>query len=68
MASVGLILTADNRKVHKGFLVTRGKLETREFQLEARHIWKEASQNTTVTIKLPTVDVFQFSDGGMCSD
>jgi hypothetical protein len=65
---VGLILTADNRKVHEGFLVTRGKLENGDFQLEARHIWKEASQNTTVTIRLPTVDMFQFPDGGMCSD
>ncbi len=60
MASVDLILTADNRKVHEGFLVTRGKFETVEFQLEARHIWKEASQKTTVAIKLLTVDMFQF--------
>jgi hypothetical protein len=68
VASVGLILSADNRKVHEGFLVTRGKFETGELQMEARHIWREADHGVTVTIRLPTADVFRFTDGGMCSD
>jgi hypothetical protein len=37
---VGLILTADNKKVLEGFLVTEGKLETRKDHLETKHIWK----------------------------
>jgi hypothetical protein len=39
VACVGLALTADNRKVHEGTLITRGKLDTTEFQVEAKHIW-----------------------------
>ncbi len=46
---MGLILTADYKKVLEGFVVTRGKLE--------------ASQGTIITIKMPTVEMFQFSDG-----
>ncbi len=52
VACEGLILYPDNRKVHKSFLVTCGKLEMAEFQLEAKHLWREA----LITIKLPPVD------------
>ncbi len=63
VACEGLILYPDNRKVHKSFLVTCGKLEMAEFQLEARHLWREVLR----TIKLPPVDTC-YSEGEMCSD
>jgi hypothetical protein len=65
---VGLILTPDNRKVHAGALITRGKPENAELQLEAKNIWKEASAGTILTINLPSLDIFRFEDGGMSSE
>jgi hypothetical protein len=67
-ACVGLSLSPDNRKVHEGFLITRGKFETAELQLEAKNIWREASGEAFMTIKLPPASMFCFSEGGMVSD
>jgi hypothetical protein len=67
-ACVGLVLSPDNKKVHEGFLITRGKLETAELQLVAKNIWKEASGEALMTIKLPPASMFRFSEGGMVSN
>jgi hypothetical protein len=68
VACIGLILTPDNRRVQDGILVTRGKLENAEYTMEAKKVWLEAVPGTTITIRLETVDIFQFPDGGLYSD
>jgi hypothetical protein len=68
VACIGLTLTDDNRKVHQGCLLTRGKMETVEHIMEARKVWHGATASTMFTLKLETVDIFQFTDGGLYSD
>jgi hypothetical protein len=52
VACVGLALSADNRKVHEGTLITRDKLDTTGFMVEAKHIWQKAAAGTMLTIQL----------------
>jgi hypothetical protein len=68
VACIGLSLTPDNRRVQDGILVTRGKLENSEHTLEAKKVWLEAGPGTSITIKLGSVDMFQFTEGGLYSD
>jgi hypothetical protein len=65
---VGLVLTPDNRKVQEGVLVTRGKLEIAEHTMDAKKVWLDAVPGTTLTIRLDTVDMFEFTEGGLYSD
>jgi hypothetical protein len=68
VACIGLSLTPDNRRVQDGILVTRGKLENVECTMEAKKVWWEAAPGTTITIRLESVDAFQFPDGGLYSE
>ena len=62
-ACVLLQLTADNERVAAGTLVTRGQAD-REFIIDAGKVWQDANMGVTLTIRLPELDSFSFSDGG----
>ena len=66
-ACVLLQLTADNERVAAGSLVTRGQAD-REFIIDAGKVWQDANMGVTLTIRLPELDSFSFSDGGTASD
>ena len=66
-ACVLLQLTADNERVAAGTLVTRGQAD-REFIIDAGKVWQDANMGVTLTIRLPELDSFSFSDGGTASD
>jgi hypothetical protein len=68
VACIGLSLMPDNRRVQDGILETCGKLENLEYTMEAKKVWLEAVPGTSITIKLESVDMFQFTDGGLYSD
>ena len=46
---------------------TRGE-EEKEFTINAGKVWVDAKMNVTITIRLPAMDSFTFSDGGLTSD
>ena len=67
---VGVILlqlSPDNERVASGQFSTRGRDE-REFKMRAEKIWLDADLNVTVTIRMPELDSFVFTDGGLTSD
>ena len=66
-ACVLLQLTADNERVAAGSLVTRGQAD-REFIIDAGKVWQDANMGVTLTIRLPELDSFSFSDRGTASD
>ena len=65
---VCLMLSADNKRVEDGFLVTRGPIEVKEMRIEANKIWPTASADVFLLVKLASADIFSFSEGGLCSD
>ena len=62
-----LQLTPDNERVAAGSLITRGATE-KEFILDASKMWQDANMGVTLTIRMPELDSFNFSDGGLTSD
>ena len=62
-----LYLSPDNERIAAGNLVLRGSEDT-EFKLPASKFWADADLNVTVTIRLPSLDSFLFTDGGLTSD
>ena len=67
---VGVIilhLSPDNERVTAGQFSARGRDE-REFKLRADKIWVDADMNVTLTIRMPELDSFIFSGGGLTSD
>lgn len=65
---IGLSLTTDNRYVEKGTFFVRGSVKDQELKIEANKIWGEASSNVHLLLKFPSVDMFNFSEGGLSSD
>jgi hypothetical protein len=63
-----LLLSADNRQPIAGEFVVRGKLEAKEWRLEAAKLWSEADEQATLVIKTPKADIFSFPEGGLWSD
>jgi hypothetical protein len=68
MGSVVLLLSADNRQPIAGEFVVRGKLEAKEWRLEAAKLWSEADEQATLVIKTPKAEIFSFPEGGLWSD
>ena len=67
VACIMLQLTPDNEQIAAGSLVTRGRDE-KEYTIDASKIWQDANMGVTLTIRLPELDSFFFSDGGLTSD
>ena len=66
-ACILLQLSADNERVAAGFLITRGRDE-KEYTIDASKIWQDANMGVTLTIRMPELDSFTFTDGGLTSD
>ena len=62
-----LHLSPDNARIAAGTFFTRGE-EEKEFTINAGKVWVDAEMNVTITIRLPAMDSFTFSDGGLTSD
>ena len=68
-AACGILLhlSPNNDRVVSGCFITKGT-ESKDFKLEATKIWADADPSVTVTIVLPCLDSFNYSDGGLTSD
>ena len=68
-AACGILLhlSPSNDRVVAGCFMTKGTEET-DFKLAATKIWADADPSVTVTIVLPSLDSFGYSDGGLTSD
>lgn len=64
---VVLSLSPDNRRVETGRFVTVGN-ESRDFAIAASKIWQDANMDVKLTVRLPTMESFRFSEGGLTSD
>lgn len=62
-----LHLSPGNDRVVSGCFITKGA-EDAEFKLAATKIWADADPSVIVTIVLPCLDSFNYSDGGLTSD
>ena len=62
-----LHLSPDNIRIAAGSFFTRGA-EEKEYVISAGKLWAEADMNVTITIRLPAMDSFIFTDGGLTSD
>lgn len=62
-----LHLSVDNTKVDSGQFMVRGA-EERDFKIDASKVWQDADMNVTLTIRMPSMDSFSFSEGGLASD
>ena len=67
VGTVILHLSPDNEQVAAGNFHTRGR-EEKEFKIRAERAWLDADLSVTVTIRMPEMDSFSFSDGGLTSD
>ena len=67
VGTVLLQLSPDNERVAAGNFCARGRDE-REFKIRAEKAWLDADLSVTVTIRMPELDSFSFSDGGLTSD
>ena len=67
VACILLQLSPDNERIAAGSLITRGR-EDREYTLDASKVWQDATLGVTLTIRLPELDSFTFTDGGLTSD
>ena len=63
-----LKLSPDNNGVVGAQFVTRGRLTKEVFTIEAAKLWSTANQAATLTVHIPTADIFTFSQGGLTSD
>ena len=66
-ACILLQLTPDNERIAAGTLITRGRDE-KEYTLDVSKVWQDANMGVTLTIRLPELDSYTFTDGGMTSD
>ena len=66
-ACVLLYLSPDNTRVAASNLLLRGTEEA-EYKSAASKYWADVDLNVTVTIRLPVLDSFTFTDGGLTSD
>ena len=66
-ACILLQLTPDNERIAAGTLITRGRDE-KEYTLDVSKVWQDANMGITLTIRLPELDSYTFTDGGMTSD
>ena len=62
-----LHLSPDNARIAAGTFFTRGE-EEKEYTINAGKVWVDGDMNVTITIRLPAMDSFNFSDGGLTSD
>jgi len=67
VAAIVLSLSQDNERVLGGELVARGGDEE-ERQCEAKKIWANVEKDVTLTVTLPSMDAFDFSEGGLTSN
>ena len=67
VGTVILHLSPDNEQVAAGNFHTRGR-EEKEFKIRAERAWLDADLSVTVTIRMPEMDSFSFSDRGLTSD
>jgi hypothetical protein len=63
---ISLSLSADNKTVERGTLVTTGALG--EFREEAARMWQGGNENVTLVVNIKNAGVFTFSEGGQTSD
>jgi len=68
IGAVGLTLSADNTKVSGGIFITRGTTGLSEYSASCDDIWMAAPKNIAIAIKVPSLDPFTFSHGGLWSD
>jgi len=65
---LGLALSRDNSKVTSGVFITRGVTGLSEYAVTCDQIWPGSSSNITLAVKIPTLNPFTFSGGGLWSD
>ena len=62
-----LHLSLDNERIVASCFFMRGT-EEKEYEVSAAKLWTEGDMRVNVTIRLPMLDSFVFSDGGLTSD
>ena len=62
-----LHLSPDNERVSHGVFLARG-VDEKEFKVEVTKLWQDANIGVTLTVRMPELDSFVFSDGGLTSD
>ena len=62
-----LHLSPDNGRVVKGTFQLKGTEET-QYKFQANKFWANADSKVMVSIQLPALDGFSFTDGGLTSD
>ena len=67
VCGVILHLSPDNERISTGTFLTRGG-EERDFRIEATKLWQDANMGVVLTVRMPELDSFIFSDGGLTSD
>jgi len=67
-AAIGLALSPDNLRVDGGTFVVRGELELKDKRMPAVSIWPTANKDVVFQITFPRGDVFNFYQGGLCSN
>ena len=62
VCGVILHLSPDNERISTGTFLTRGS-EERDFRIEATKLWQDANMGVVLTVRMPELDSFIFSDG-----
>ena len=68
-ACCGIVLqwSPNNERVVNSNFVTAGA-EDKEFKIEASKLWQDADMSVSLVVRLPCLDSFKFTDGGLTSD
>jgi hypothetical protein len=68
IASVGLELTPDNRRVARSMLLLKGTFTKEPVSIAANKLFPDADKNTMLSITLPQGHEFRFANGTTASD
>lgn len=66
-ATIGLTLSADNKRIESGLFITRGALSDKRIKMPACSLWEDADPKVVLTINLTRAEVFKFTEGGLYS-
>jgi hypothetical protein len=65
---VGLIISADGKKVTGARFGMQGKLAASEIDLQAAKLWDRVARDVTISVEVPEAAAFRFAGGTLYSD
>jgi len=68
VACMGLAQGENNRTIVASQFLIRVKLEEKGYHIKASNLWAEADPTVMLVIRIPKVEIFQFSEGGLYFD